>query len=137
MVRLAMMDAIRRLAQSRSAVLGTVDRDRGVHLVPVVFTVVGDDRIVIAVDSKRKRSRRLRRLVNIEADPQVSLLVDEYDDDWRRLWWVRVDGSASVLESVESTIEREHRQRYPQLEGHALGPWIDIEVESISGWSAI
>ena len=132
-----MMDAIRRLDGARSAVLGTVDRDRGVHLVPVVFTMVGDDRIVIAVDSKPKRSRRLRRLTNIEADPRVSLLVDEYSDDWRRLWWVRVDGRASIVETATEDIERRHRQRYPQLDGHTLGPWIDIAVESVSGWSAV
>jgi PPOX class probable F420-dependent enzyme len=98
--------------------------------------MVGDDRIVIAVDSKPKRSRRLRRLANVEADPRVSLLIDEYDVDWSRLWWVRIDGRAVVRETVETDVERRHRERYPQLEGHVLGPWIDIAVESISGWSA-
>lgn len=136
MVGLTMMDAIRRLDGARSAVLGTVDPERGVHLVPVVFTMVGDDRIVIAVDSKPKRSRQLRRLANVEADSRVSLLVDEYDDDWRRLWWVRVDGRASIVETVAEDIERRHRQRYPQLLGHKLGPWIHIEIEAVSGWSA-
>jgi PPOX class probable F420-dependent enzyme len=116
--------------------LGTVDVDRGTHLVPVVFTMVGDDRIVIAVDSKPKSSRRLRRLANIEADPRVSLLVDEYDDDWTRLWWVRVDGRASVRERIESGVEVAHRTRYPQLATHVLGPWIDIEIEQVIGWSA-
>lgn len=135
-VGLALMDAIEWLVESSSAVFGTVDSDRGVHLVPVVFTVVGDDRIVIAVDSKPKRSRQLRRLANIEADPRVSLLVDEYDDDWRRLWWVRVDGRASISETIDSAVEAVHRARYPQLEGHELGPWIDIAIESVTGWSA-
>ena len=130
------MDSVRRLGQSSSAVLGTVDRDRGVHLVPVVFTVVDGDRVVIAIDSKPKRSRHLRRLANIEADPRVSLLADEYDDDWRRLWWVRVDGRASVRERVDNAVEAAHRAKYPQLDGHTLGPWIDIAVESISRWSA-
>lgn len=126
-----------RIRTSTSAVLGTVDSERGVHLTPVVYTMVGDGRIVIAVDSKPKRSRQLRRLANIGSDPRVSLLVDRYDDDWRRLWWVRVDGRASVRESIESEVERDHRTRYPQLAGHDLGPWIDIEVESVSGWSAV
>lgn len=125
-----------RLASSVSGVLGTVDPERGIHLVPVTFTLVAPDRVVIAVDSKPKRTRRLRRLANIEADPRVSLLVDEYDNDWRRLWWVRVDGRASVREIVEESVEREHRSRYPQLRAHTLGPWIDIEIRSISGWSA-
>ncbi len=105
-------------------------------MVPVIFTMTGDDRIVIAVDSKPKRSRRLRRVANIEADPRVSLLVDQYDEDWRRLWWVRADGRASVRERIDSAVEAAHRERYTQLEGHELGPLIDIEVEAISGWSA-
>jgi hypothetical protein len=29
-----------------------------------------------------------------------------------------------------------HRSRYPQLEGHELGPWIDIAVDAVAGWSA-
>lgn len=125
-----------RLLGSASAVLGTVDSELGVHLVPVVYTMVGDQRIVIAVDSKPKRSRRLRRLANIEADPRVSLLADEYDDDWRRLWWVRVDGRASVHKRIETEVETAHRMRYPQLADHTLGPWIDIAIESVFGWSA-
>ena len=93
--------------------------------------------MLIAVDAKPKRSRRLRRLANIEADPRVSLLIDEYEDDWRRLWWVRIDGRAAIHETIESAVEGSHRGRYPQLEGHELGPWIDIAIESVSGWSAI
>lgn len=128
--------AWRRLASARSGVLGTLDRDHGIHLVPVVYTPLDGSTIVIAVDAKPKRSRRLRRLDNIERDPRVTLLVDHYASDWSALWWVRVDGHASVRESVEPHVERRHRDRYPQLEGHALGPWIDISVEAISGWSA-
>ena len=125
-----------RLRLASSAVLGTVDPERGVHLVPVVFTMVGDDRIDVAVDSKPKRSRRLRRITNIQADPRVSLLVDQYDDDWRRLWWVRADGRASVREGVAGAVEYDHRRRHPQLEGHVLGPWIEIEIEAVTGWAA-
>lgn len=126
----------RRLTSARTAVLGTLDRDRGIHLVPVVYTPLGDSTIVIAVDAKPKRSRRLRRLDNIERDPRVTLLVDQYDRDWSKLWWVRADGIAVVSTTIDAEVEQLHRDRYPQLEGHALGPWIDIEVQSISGWSA-
>ena len=124
------------LVAAKSAVLSTSDPDRGVHLVPVVFTPVGERRIVIAVDAKPKRSRRLRRLVNIERDNRVSLLVNAYDDDWSNLWWVRVDGTASVVDSVEDTAEATHRRRYPQAADHLLGPWIDIEISAVSGWHA-
>jgi PPOX class probable F420-dependent enzyme len=129
-------EAWRRVRTSPSGVLGTIDPDVGVHLVPVVFTVVGDSHVLVAVDSKPKRSRRLRRLENIEADPRVTLLVDHYTDDWSRLWWVRLEGRASVRSSVDAATERAHRERYPQLDGHILGPWIDIAVDHVSGWSA-
>ena len=59
--------------------------------------MVGDT-IVSAVDAKPKTTLALRRLANIDENPQVSLVVDHYDDDWTQLWWVRVDGLARVVE---------------------------------------
>ena len=124
------------LVAAKSAVLSTADPDRGVHLVPVVFTPVNERRIVIAVDAKPKRSRRLRRLTNIQLDGRVSLLVDAYEDDWSKLWWVRVDGTATVVDSVGDAAQAMHRSRYPQAADHLLGPWIDIEISAVSGWHA-
>lgn len=135
-MRLGHAEAWGLLIGSQSAVLGTVDSDHGSHLVPVVFTPVSPDRIVISVDEKPKRTRRLRRLANIESDPRVSLLVDHYEDDWSRLWWVRVDGHAAVHASVEPSVGVAHRRRHPQTADQELGPWIDIAVERLTGWSA-
>ena len=69
------------------------------HLVPVTFACVAgaDDWLVFAVDHKPKTTTRLRRLANIESNPSVTFLVDEYDDDWSRLWWVRADAQARLL----------------------------------------
>ncbi len=53
--------------------------------------------LVTAVDHKPKRTTALRRLANIAANPQVSVLVDHYEDDWDRLWWARADGRARVV----------------------------------------
>ena len=65
--------------------------------VPVVFVLEPDRDVVwTAVDAKPKSTRSLRRLANIAANPRVSLLVDHYDEDWTRLWWVRADGQASI-----------------------------------------
>jgi PPOX class probable F420-dependent enzyme len=44
----------------------------------------------------QKSTRNLKRLRNITENPRVSLLADEYSDDWERLWWARADGSASI-----------------------------------------
>ena len=80
-------EAGRLFAAAPVARLATVGPDGCPHLVPVVFAVDGDV-VYTAVDGKPKVSLRLRRLANIAARPQVSLLVDHYDDDWSRLWWV-------------------------------------------------
>lgn len=86
-------EARRRFMTARVARLATVDAGLRPHLVPVVFAAHGEE-IVTAVDWKPKRSQQLKRLDNIAAHPAVCLLVDAYDEDWERLWWVRADGDA-------------------------------------------
>ncbi|HSJ51191.1 MAG TPA: pyridoxamine 5'-phosphate oxidase family protein, partial [Actinomycetota bacterium] len=77
-----------RFADSRVARLATVRPDGSPHVVPLVFALEGDV-VWLIIDEKPKRDRALQRLRNVRHDPRVSLLVDRYDEDWRRLWWVR------------------------------------------------
>lgn len=121
-------------AQARVARLATAGADGMPHLVPITFAVDGD-RVYFAVDAKPKSTKRLRRLRNIEENPQVSLLVDEYDEDWSQLWWVRADGRARVLSgSVDRPLDL-LRARYPQYADVALdGPVVEITVTRWSGW---
>src|SRR3979490_2520515 len=86
-----------RLGASRVARLATVTPQEAPHLVPICFVLDGDH-IYSAVDLKPKATRRLQRLANAAAHPSVALLADHYEEDWSRLWWVRVDGRAHVLE---------------------------------------
>ena len=85
------------LTEARVARLATVRPDGSPHLVPIVF-VREDDRLFTAVDDKPKRTTDLQRLANVAFEPRVSVLVDGYDEDWSRLWWVRVDGLARVAD---------------------------------------
>ncbi|OJZ69190.1 PPOX class F420-dependent oxidoreductase [Mycobacterium paraffinicum] len=129
-----------RLTQSPVARLATSTRDGLPHLVPVVFAVApSTDMVYTAVDAKPKTTRRLRRLANIEQNPRVSLLVDHYADDWTRLWWVRVDGAATV-HSDGPAMEfgyRLLRAKYPQYQSVSLnGPVIAIAVRRWSSWHA-
>lgn len=88
----------RRVERARVAHLATVAGDGRPHLVPCCFAIVGD-RIWTAVDDiKPKSTRSLRRLDNIRGNPEVSMLVDHYDEDWSALWWVRLDGRARLAE---------------------------------------
>jgi PPOX class probable F420-dependent enzyme len=127
-----------RFASARVARLATVGADGRPHVVPVTFAV-DEDVVFSAVDAKPKRTRALKRLANIEANPRVSLLVDEYSDDWSALWWARADGIASILGSgaVYEKAIRALAARYDQYRAQPpAGPAIVVAVERWSGWSA-
>ena len=131
-------EARTRFAAEPVAHLATLDAQGYPHIVPITFAIDGS-RIVSAVDGKPKRGGRLHRLENIEANPRVSLLVDHYHQDWARLWWVRADGNARIVEA-DSELTRILdllRERYYQYQRVELtGPAIVVEVESWSGWAA-
>lgn len=84
------------LRDARVARLGTADAAGRPLVVPVCYAFDGE-RVYSAVDAKPKRTRELRRLRNIAENPRVSLLVDEYDEEWTRLRYVIVEGRAGVL----------------------------------------
>lgn len=135
---MADFDAPARFAESPVAMLATVGAQAAPHVVPVVFGVHRDV-VFTAVDAKRKTTHRLRRLANIEANPQVSMLVDNYDDDWSRLWWVRADGHAEIHYSGEqmATGYALLRRKYPQYRRLGLaGPVVTVQVAKWSSWQA-
>ncbi|MFC5753950.1 TIGR03668 family PPOX class F420-dependent oxidoreductase [Actinomadura rugatobispora] len=138
MARLTPDDALRRLADVPVVRLATAGEDGRPHLVVVTFAVARG-MIYTAVDHKPKSTRDLRRLANIRANPRVSLLADHYEDDWERLWWVRVDGHARVLDDPAQMAEPVAllAERYEQYRGRPPeGPVIAIVIDHWTGWSA-
>jgi PPOX class probable F420-dependent enzyme len=132
-------EARTRFSSARVARLATVSPEGQPHLVPVVF-VLAAEVIYTAVDHKPKRSARLRRLVNVEANPAVALLADHYDDaDWGRMWWARADGTGRVL--PPGTGEEAHAiellaGKYRQYEGRPpAGPVLAVKVVAWAGWT--
>lgn len=125
-----------RFADSRVARLATVRPDGAPHVVPLVFALEGDV-VWLIIDEKPKRDRALQRLKNVRHEPRVSLLVDRYDEDWRRLWWVRADGHASIVEEGPE-LDRALRlivERYPQeRERLPRGPAIAVRIERWRWW---
>ena len=126
-----------RFASCPVARLATVRPDGAPHLVPVVCAVSADT-VWFAVDAKPKRTTRLQRLTNLRNDPRCALLADHYEEDWRRLWWVRADGVATVVDEpgadhpgVAALVERvgQYRAAPP------AGPLVVVRVERWSGWS--
>lgn len=120
------------------AVLGTLNEDGSVHLVPFTYATIDgtDPFLVSAVDEKPKKGRELRRLDNIRRDPRVTVLAHHYEADWSRLWWVRATGSATVREDPPAEAQRRLNEKYPDYEEQVLGPWIIITLDRIKGWSS-
>ena len=137
-MRLDPAEARALFASAPVARLATVRPDGSPHVVPVCFAFSGET-IYTAVDHKPKATPALARLRHIAAEPRVALLADRYEDDWSRLWWVRVDGDASVVESPQ---EREAAlaalvAAYPQYaERPPEGPVIAVRPRLYRGWRA-
>ena len=138
------------LQRSRRAVLGTSSPSGRPRLVPVAYAVVqsGSELIVYsALDEKPKAvsdPHDLARVRDIRARPLVSLLVDEWQEDWTHLEWLRLDGTARLLDPGRTDSAEHHtavallRARYPQYASHDLEnrPILRIRVEKLTGWSA-
>jgi len=67
------------------------------------------------------------------------VLVDHYEDDWERLWWVRMRGTATVITEGDAFAEAVEAltDRYPQyVDAPPPGPVVSVAVASWSGWRA-
>jgi PPOX class probable F420-dependent enzyme len=124
---------------ARVARLATIDPDGRPHLVPIAFVLDGRT-LYTAVDAKPKRSRRLRRIENARDRPEVAVLVDQYEDDWTRLWWVRLRGRARVLDDGEEADRalRLLEAKYDQYRRERPGlPVLAVDVDEWRGWDAV
>jgi PPOX class probable F420-dependent enzyme len=116
--------------------LGTAAPDP--HVVPICFALVGDT-VYSAVDHKPKRGPQLRRITNIRATGRACLLVDAYDEDWTRLWWVRVDARARVVDDADDVRRALDAlaAKYTQYAQHRpSGPVLALDAHRWSGWAA-
>jgi PPOX class probable F420-dependent enzyme len=136
-------EAIARIRAARVGRLATVRPDGSPHVVPFVFATVGDGealRTYWAVDAKPKKRAAIQRIENIEASPAVEYVVDGYDEDWARLWWVRVTGRARIVssEGERTTALTALADKYPQyVASPPAGTVIAIDVDRVTGWSSI
>jgi len=129
------------LQAQRVVRLATVDEVGQPHVVPICFAVV-DGCIYTVIDRKPKRTpgRALRRVRNILANPRVAVLADEYDEDWSRLAWLQVHGTARLVQdpAARERALAELRRRYAQYREMELAdaPLIRIEPVHVISWSA-
>ena len=131
------------LHQSRVAHLATADAKGAPHLVPVCFTVECEN-LYITIDEKPKRQDiPLKRLRNIQENPEIAVTADRWDEDWTRLVWVMLRGPAEILRADVPNDSAEHdhaqallREKYPQYSTMALEdlPVIAMRIKRVLSW---
>jgi PPOX class probable F420-dependent enzyme len=144
------------IREARRATLATIDPAGRPRLVPICFVLLGDESgdaaapvLYTPIDDKPKSvadPHRLARVRDIAARPQVSILVDRWDEDWSRLAWVRLHGTAVLLESGDATVAAERttalaalRTRYPQYGAQDLEsrPLIRVRIGAVTSWGRL
>ena len=107
-------------------------------MVPVCFACV-DGEFWIAIDDKPKRTIRLRRLRNIEENARVSLIFDRYDEDWTRLAYVLVRGTAEIVGRAPEGVVAALRARYEQYDAMQFEerPAIRVTPDRVVSWGAL
>jgi PPOX class probable F420-dependent enzyme len=136
------------LVAARRAILATTAPGGRPRTVPICFIVDAADparvRLLTPLDDKPKAvddKRALARVRDIRARPDVSVLVERWDEDWSRLAWLRLDGRATLLDpgDVPSDAVGRLREKYPQYAAHVLdsSPMIAIDIERAKSWGAL
>ncbi len=130
------------IRRHRVAHLATVGADNQPSVIPICY-VYDEPALFTPVDEKPKRRApaELQRIKNIRANPYVDVVVDDYDEDWTRLAWVKLRGRARVLWRG-----KEHdraigllRHKYPQYRAMKLEdkPIIRISIKRVTSWGKV
>ncbi len=130
--------------EARRATLATIAGDGRPRLVPVCF-VLASDEAYIPIDEKPKDSADpldLARIRDILQRPRIALLVDRWDEDWSQLGWVRLEGTAGIVDPTatdHATAVVTLRAKYPQYATHDLDerPLIRIAVARVVWWGKL
>ena len=131
--------ALRLIRSARVAHLATSDKSGQPHVIPICF--VCDGKVFYSpIDEKPKRAAptKLKRLKNIRENPNAALVIDHYDEDWRKLGYILIFGKARILQSGEKHrgAVKLLRQKYRQYRSMAIHerPMIAITAKRIISW---
>jgi len=128
----------------RVARMATVDGLGRPLVIPICYHFNGSS-IYTPIDKKPKRAspRELKRVRNIIENPNVSLVIDEYYEDWTKLCYVIINGRAEIIESGEEYQNslRLLSEKYPQYVDMKLSglnlPVIKIVPYRIVSWGDV
>jgi PPOX class probable F420-dependent enzyme len=134
--------ASRLISSARVAHLATADKNGRPHVIPICYVFDGKC-FYSPIDEKPKRNtgRELKRIRNIRENPNVALVIDRYDEDWRRLAYILIFGKARVLRAgkTHQQVVKLLRRKYPQYRTMAIHerPMISITSKQIVVWGRI
>jgi PPOX class probable F420-dependent enzyme len=134
--------ALRLVRSARVAHLATADENGRPLVIPICYAFDGKD-LYSPIDEKPKKTSplSLERIRNIRQNPKVSLVIDRYSKDWKRLAYVLIRGTAKVLFRGEKHKKAVSllRRKYPQYRRMAIEkrPVIHITPGHIKSWGAI
>jgi len=127
------------IASGRVGRLATADGSGQPLVVPICYAWDGEA-LVSAIDAKPKRAGELARVRNIRENPKVSVVIDQYEEDWRRLRWVIIQGIAEVLTAGRDFAKAVDLlvAKYPQYVGMGLsreqGMMIKVRPGKVLQW---
>lgn len=142
---LEISEAVRRFILAHDvARLATCGQDGQPHVIPFCYAFDGQQ-FYFVVDEKPKRQtgRPLKRVRNMLENPQVALVIDDYLEDWTRLAYVLVQGTAALVaeEAEYATALALLRARYPQYRSMALSfarnAMVRITPTRVHAWGSI
>lgn len=139
----AMLSDVQRrfLDLSRVAHLATADRAGAPHLVPVCFSLSGLSLYITADEKPKRTDIPLKRIRNIQENPAVAVTADRWDEDWTRLGWIMLRGTAEILATgrEHDQAQDQLRSRYPQYRTMHLEPLpvIAVRIRRVLSWGIL
>ncbi|MBI2486016.1 MAG: TIGR03668 family PPOX class F420-dependent oxidoreductase [Deltaproteobacteria bacterium] len=128
----------------RVARMATADKLGRPLVVPICYVFDGKN-LYTPIDKKPKRVsvRELKRIRNILENPKISIVIDDYYEEWNKLTYVIIHGRAELMESGEE-YQRSLRllcEKYTQYVDMNLStlnlPVIKVIPDRILFWRAI
>ena len=127
---------------ARVARLATGDRNGQPHVIPICYAFDGKA-LYSPIDEKPKKISplKLKRITNIRENPRVAVVIDHYDENWKKLAYVLITGRAAILLAGQKHKKAALllRRKYPQYRRMAIDrrPMIRIMPTRVTSWGAL
>jgi PPOX class probable F420-dependent enzyme len=126
--------ALRFIHAARLAHLATAGLNSQPHVMPICFVFDGKH-FYSPIDEKPKRTgpAKLKRVRNIQANPQAALVIDRYSEDWTHLAYILIRGTAKILHrgAAHAAAVRRLRRKYPQYRQMAIHTRPIIQIRPV------